>query len=129
METSRLRPQTALPLVDHPPLRQVNLNIRDIYGLYVTSGEIKLELAEQLTSSLEPDQSRATVSDLVGADDKHDAVHVGLRAHLLLHLAQPAVEGVEALPEADVVNQQDPLAVLIELVTHLRDEAEGNRTR
>lgn len=59
-------------------------------------------------------------SDLVGADDEHDAFHVGLRAHFLLHLPQPAVEGIETLPEAHVVNQQHPLTVLVELVPHLR---------
>ncbi len=58
-------------------------------------------------------------SDLVGADDEHDAVHVGLRAHFLFHLAEPAVESVETLPEADIVNQQHALTVLIELIPHL----------
>lgn len=58
-------------------------------------------------------------SDLVGTDDKHNAVHVGLRAHFLFHLPQPAVQSIETLPEADVVNQQHPLAVLVELITHL----------
>lgn len=58
-------------------------------------------------------------SDLVGADNEHDAVHVGLRAHFLLHLPEPAIESVETLPEADVINQQHPLTVLIELITHL----------
>lgn len=58
-------------------------------------------------------------SDLVGADDEHNAVHVGLRAHFLFHLPQPAIEGVETLPQADVINQQHPLTVLIELITHL----------
>lgn len=58
-------------------------------------------------------------SDLIGADDEHDAVHVGLGAHFLFHLAQPAVEGVKALPQADVVHQQHPLAVFVELITHL----------
>lgn len=61
----------------------------------------------------------ACESDLVGTDDEHDAVHVGLRTHFLFHLAQPAVEGVEALPQADVVHQQHALTVLVELVTHL----------
>lgn len=61
-------------------------------------------------------------SDLVGADDEHDAVHVGLRAHFLFHLAQPAVQSVEALTQADVVHQQDALTVLVELVTHLKPE-------
>ncbi len=59
-------------------------------------------------------------SDLVGTDNKHDAFHVGLRAHFLFHLPQPAVKGIETLPEADVVNQQHPLAVLIKLITNLK---------
>lgn len=66
-------------------------------------------------------------SDLVGADDEHDAVHVGLGAHFLFHLPQPAVEGVETLPQADVVNQQHPLTVLVELITHLTGRKEGGQ--
>lgn len=68
-------------------------------------------------------------SDLVGADDEHNAVHVGLRAHFLFHLAEPAVEGVETLPEADVINQQHPLTVLIELITHLRDRNNSKKKK
>lgn len=71
---------------------------------------------------LTPSPERRPKSDLVGADDEHDAFHVGLRAHFLLHLPQPAVEGIETLPEAHVVHQQHPLAVLVELVPHLRGE-------
>lgn len=66
-------------------------------------------------------------SDLVGADDEHDAVHVGLGAHFLFHLPQPAVEGVETLPQADVINQQHPLTVLVELITHLTEKKKKSR--
>lgn len=62
-------------------------------------------------------------SYLVGTDDEDDAVHVGLRAHLLLHLAQPAVEGVKALAQAHIVHQQYPLAVFVELVANLTERA------
>lgn len=63
-------------------------------------------------------------SDLVGADDEDDAFHIGLRTHFLLHLSQPTVEGIETLPEAHVVHQQHTLAVLVELVPHLRRKNE-----
>lgn len=67
--------------------------------------------------------------DLIGADDKHDAVHVGLGTHFLFHLAQPAVEGVEALAQAHVVHQQHALAVLVELVAHLEKEKRKTTVR
>lgn len=63
-------------------------------------------------------------TDLVGAHDEHDAVHISLRAHFLFHLPQPAVEGIKTLPQAHVVNQQDPLTVLVEFVPHLRGKSE-----
>lgn len=70
--------------------------------------------------------------DLVGTDDKHDAVHIGLRAHFLFHLPKPAIQGIETLPEADVINQQHALTVFIELVTHLtgiKNKHKGRRGR
>lgn len=62
------------------------------------------------------------MSHLVGADDEDDAVHVGLRAHFLFHLCQPAVEGVEALPEANIVHQQHALTVLVKFISYLKQK-------
>lgn len=57
--------------------------------------------------------------DLVGADNKDDAVHVGLRTHFLFHLTQPTVQSVKTLPETHVIDQQDALTVFIEFITYL----------
>lgn len=58
-------------------------------------------------------------SDLVGTDDEDDALHICLRAHLLLHLSEPTVQSLEALPQPHVVHQQHTLGVFVELITNL----------
>lgn len=120
MEASGLRPQTPLPLVHDPPLRQVHLLGREV------ERSLKADIFPRSCGFYSLYNTQSGSFDLIGTDDKHNAVHVGLRAHFLFHLAQPAVQRVETLTQAHVVHQQHTLTVLVEFVAHLEGEKRGS---
>jgi len=69
-----------------------------------------------------------TTAHLVCTDNEDNVLHVPMGAQLLLHLGQPRVQRVERLLLPDVVDQDDPLRVLVKLVPHLWRQRQGAGT-
>lgn len=65
---------------------------------------------------------------LVRTDDEDNVLHVPVGAQLLLHLSQPRVQRIERLLLSDVVDQDDPLRVLVKLVPHLQGQRQSAGT-
>lgn len=94
LETSALCPQPAFTFIYHTPFSQVDLQKKDtaLSTTYThTHGLLKSWNGCLDTTHLLHISNSLKNTDLVGTNDKNNALHIGLGAHLLLHLCQPAV--------------------------------------